>query len=570
MFTVDGTVGCTGTSTDGVTEPCDLDTSTGTAAVSQTSDGQALCPAGCTGEGNTLCAAGYEPTVANTAGAVTCDTDAGDFSFSGCTDIDECATNNGDCGDDATCTNTPGGKICRCREMGTSGYTGDVEGTTGYSGNCVIGVAYCQASTEYCRSIGDPLVADGTRITTGGPEASENACESVAGQANQWTDNLYSTDAPGDVGTACSGSGLSGVWADCASHSECYVNMPRDCQGSFTAFGSCTDSTGVEVPCECSEMDRSTDKNLGCTHTKTYTITTAPLAGANRDRTGADGAAAAECPQLEPTCTGTPDTTTAGETCEKEFAYASGTTRFNSDGTVVPSTLPGAEDCPAGCAYTAAAVDGVTTSYTVTTSCAQYTNEVTTGYTFTAAYCEIPATDQAVCEAGTHTAWRSADSKCERTIATSKATCEVYEYPQVTECAAVTMVANSATNVAACEAIAGCVHTAGATGAEDTCLPSGTWNENSCVDSNNAEMCPLASTLTGTDVEDLAACEDTAAGFATCTYTPDDAGTAADEESCLAVNRDACEHRLLTIQNGLDTVTGDSLFGTGKIDVGDT
>ena len=72
------------------------------------------------------------------------------------------------------------------------------------------------------------------------------------------------------------------------------------------------------------------------------------------------------------------------------------------------------------------------------------------------------------------------------------------------------------------------------------------------------------------DVEDLAACEDTAAGFATCTYTPDNAGTAADEESCLAVNRDACEHRLLTIQNGLDTVTGDSLFGTGKIDVGDT
>ena len=101
-------------------------------------------------------------------------------------------------------------------------------------------------------------------------------------------------------------------------------------------------------------------------------------------------------------------------------------------------------------------------------------------------------------------------------------------------------------------------------------MPSGTWNENSCADSNGDQMCPLASTLTGTDDQDLAACEDTAAGFATCTYTPDNAGTAADEESCLAVNRDACEHRLLTIQNGLDTVTGDSLFGTGKIDVGDT
>ena len=558
MFTA---ADCSGASTGG--EACDLTSG--------------VCPAGCTGEGGTLCAAGYEPTVANVAGTVTCDTDGGDFTFSGCTDIDECATNNGDCGDDATCTNTPGGKVCRCREMGTSGYADEagvtsVEGTTGYSGNCVIGVAYCQASTEYCRSIGNPQVTDGTQIT--GLD-NENACESVAGQANQWTDNLYSTDAPGDVGTSCSGSGLSGVWADCASHSECYVNMPRDCQGSFTAFGACTDSTGVEVPCECSEMDRSTDKSKGCTHTKTYTITTAPLAGANRDRTGADGAPAAECPQLEPTCTGTPDTTTAGETCEKEFAYASGTTRFNGDGTVVPSTLPGAEDCPAGCAYTAAAVDGVTTSYTVTTSCAQYENEVETGYTFTAAYCEIPATDQAVCEAGTHTAWRSADSKCERTIATSKATCEVYDYPQVTECAAVTMVANSATNADACAAIAGCVHGAGAdtganVGGDDTCMPSGTWNENSCADSNGDQMCPLASTLTGTDVQDLAACEDTAAGFATCTYTPDNAGTAADEESCLAVNRDACEHRLLTIQNGLDTVTGDSLFGTGKIDVGDT
>ncbi len=45
-------------------------------------------------------------------------------------------------------------------------------------------------------------------------------------------------------------------------------------------------------------MDRETDKNLGCTHTKTYTITTAPharLAPANRERAGADGAPAAEC-----------------------------------------------------------------------------------------------------------------------------------------------------------------------------------------------------------------------------------------------------------------------------------
>ena len=36
-------------------------------------------------------------------------------------DIDECATSNGGCGADASCTNTPGGSTCAC----LPGYTGD-------------------------------------------------------------------------------------------------------------------------------------------------------------------------------------------------------------------------------------------------------------------------------------------------------------------------------------------------------------------------------------------------------------------------------------------------------------
>jgi len=38
-----------------------------------------------------------------------------------CSDVDECATNNGGCSADATCTNAAGAFICACK----SGYEGD-------------------------------------------------------------------------------------------------------------------------------------------------------------------------------------------------------------------------------------------------------------------------------------------------------------------------------------------------------------------------------------------------------------------------------------------------------------
>jgi len=41
-----------------------------------------------------------------------CLENGGTFTFSGCTDVDDCTTDsdNGQCGDDATCANTPGGR----------------------------------------------------------------------------------------------------------------------------------------------------------------------------------------------------------------------------------------------------------------------------------------------------------------------------------------------------------------------------------------------------------------------------------------------------------------------------
>jgi len=47
-------------------------------------------------------------------------------------DIDECATNNGGCSDDASCTNTVGAFTCACN----SGYEGDGFTCTGKLKGC--------------------------------------------------------------------------------------------------------------------------------------------------------------------------------------------------------------------------------------------------------------------------------------------------------------------------------------------------------------------------------------------------------------------------------------------------
>ncbi|MBL8940529.1 MAG: hypothetical protein JNM69_38645 [Archangium sp.] len=61
-------------------------------------------------------------TCTNTPGSRTCACNAG-YTGTGvtCSDVDECATNNGGCSANATCTNTPGSRTCACN----SGYVGD-------------------------------------------------------------------------------------------------------------------------------------------------------------------------------------------------------------------------------------------------------------------------------------------------------------------------------------------------------------------------------------------------------------------------------------------------------------
>ena len=462
------------------------------------------------------------------------------------------------CANDRTCT-------CKTAE--------EVPGTTGYVGNCPIGESYC-AVAPYCR-----VVPGGTRDDAINDETTCETQNADAGtQANQWTDNAHVDES------GCSAAG--GTWTPCESHTPtmCFAQLPQHCAGAFTKFGPCLDADGVEHPCECPTGD--------CTHVKTYKISSTALDAAPRYASTLGGpnsdipvptqteqgppAAATSCPQLEPTCTA--DANTLGATdCEQTFAYASGTTMFNSAGGVLANTAPQDSDCPDDCVYTAIASSGVDADYNVETSCAEYSNNVPRANTFTAAYCEIAATDGTVCANGQYTYYDEDAAKCIRTIATTKASCEDFPHPEVSDCAAIEMIGAASAANAACIAVPGCVYVPNSVDAQvaGECTPVGgsTWVPNQCRDSSTgAEQCQEV-VFTG-GAQNAAANRLACQAQPGCVYTPDDAATTEDEEICLIRNEEACEYKLLSIQNGQQSVSGKGLFaysgGGGAIDVGDT
>ena len=210
------------------------------------------------------------------------------------------------------------------------------------------------------------------------------------------------------------------------------------------------------------------------------------------------------------------------------------------------------------------------------TSCSEYVNNAPRSNVYTPAYCEIVATDATVCANGQYTYFDSDMNKCIRSIATTEATCEEFPHPEVSECAAVAMVGTAQAANDACVQVPGCVYEPNADAQQPgQCTPVGgsTWVPNQCRDSiNDAEVCQEV-TMTG-GAANAAANRQVCQAQSGCVYTPDDAGTPQNEETCLIRDEDACEHKLLSIQNGQQTVSGKGLFaysgGTGTIDVGDT
>ena len=589
---------CTGTATDATATP---DCAVAYAAAGAGSAG--ACAPGCTYAGSMGWTGGDGLAVTTS----TCLTHGGAFVFSGCSDVDDCTATtvagytNGACGTDALCTNQDGGRECRCLSLDAPGPNNlyDITGTTGFTGHCVIGESYCKV-TDYCRVIGTNDGTSATGVGTAVEATCEDALSDAGLNANQWTDNAHTDE------TACAALATPGVWTACTGHTPgmCFANLPQHCVGAFGDFALCTATVVHTMPDGTTMLDGTihaceAPSTAVATAIKTYTISAPALNAAQRynAETGAllgTPASADSCPQLEPTCTGTH---TGTGTCEEVFAYASGTTVFDGSGAVLAHTAPEATDCPttAGCTFVAIAASGIAVNYPVQTACAEYVNKVgrfdsaNVALTFTAGHCEIAANDptgitnadaavspsgapsSVVCANGLYTTYDSANNICIRTIATTQSSCEVYPHPEVTQCGGVAIVsANELATRQACEGVPGCAYNNNGGGAAQTCMPVGTWVPNACYDAAATnDVCSSVSLLTPA-ATNAAANMLTCTGLAGCAYTPDDTSTTASEETCLIRDEAACEHELLTIQTGQTNVAGKGLFGTDKIDVGDT
>ena len=121
-----------------------------------------------------------------------------------CADVNECATGNGGCSTDATCTNAPGSRTCACN----AGFTGDGFTCTAAGASCSTATGFCYTDTpandvagmalgNYFRTLG--TVASSAfiffDITTGGVGAQGGAWCSE--RADWYVSNYLARAEPG-------------------------------------------------------------------------------------------------------------------------------------------------------------------------------------------------------------------------------------------------------------------------------------------------------------------------------------------------------------------------------------
>jgi hypothetical protein len=204
------------------------------AAGSDDVDG-AVCT-GTAGSGACTCAPGYE------------DPDGGALN---CVDIDECATGNGDCGDDETnrCVNLTGGHACDCQE----GYERDGQGTCVDVNECNLSPGPCHPNATCDNDDGgfdcecnDGFDGDGFVC------ADIDECEEEDDDCLD-DDVARCINTNGDFQCQCrrgyEGDGVD----DCENLDECENASDNDCADEAT----CTDTTPEENPfgyvCSCGE-----------------------------------------------------------------------------------------------------------------------------------------------------------------------------------------------------------------------------------------------------------------------------------------------------------------------------
>jgi hypothetical protein len=230
----------------------------------------AVC-SGTPGAGSCTCAPGYAGTVPS------------------CTDVDECATSNGGCGDEErfTCRNLPGGYACGC-QPGWTGANCDVDVNEceqdpgpchpnalctntnggficncrpGYSGDGSVcrDVNECEAGTDNCLDNGTARCLNTAGsfecrclrgYTGNGVTRCENLNECQRPELNDCAENAICTDAsPADnpLGYDCMcPEGLGGDGTECTDVNECLNRALNDC----ARYSSCINEAGG-YRCEC-------------------------------------------------------------------------------------------------------------------------------------------------------------------------------------------------------------------------------------------------------------------------------------------------------------------------------
>lgn len=146
-----------------------------------------------------------DATCTNTPGSRMCTCKSG-FTGDGinCTDINECMMNNGGCNANATCTNTPGSRTCACN----MGYMGDGITCTDVN-ECLVNNGGCGASQSCVNTPGsfmctsgcttDPAGISAAVFTIGPSEAVVALCNAQTLVGNQVTNQLEVRSSTGAI-----------------------------------------------------------------------------------------------------------------------------------------------------------------------------------------------------------------------------------------------------------------------------------------------------------------------------------------------------------------------------------
>jgi fibulin 1/2 len=194
-----------------------------------------------------------------------------------CTDIDECATNNGGCAE--TCTNTAGGFMCSCAPGYTLAANGrtceDLNECATSNGGCAQVCTNTLGSFECSCAAGYVLASDGLGCDDFDECATNNGgCSQVC------------TNTPGSFACSCAaGYQFASDGVTCEDINECLTNNGDCTQVCMNMPGSheCAchpgymlDADGVTCPDidECADGTAGCDRNAACANTSgSYTCT---------------------------------------------------------------------------------------------------------------------------------------------------------------------------------------------------------------------------------------------------------------------------------------------------------